>query len=195
MRSRLAFTLIELLVVIAIIAILAAILFPVFASARQSARRTACTSNLRQLCLALNMYKQDYDEYPLLLSDANRAYVKEPNIFLCPNDPLRGQYAGSHRIEGNLFLTSGVSYDYLPEWLVARSLGWWNAPPAFGNGKWDDLTPLVQCHWHWANRFRPTLQENEVGSRGWILVGTAGASVRRYRVEQPIEEFGPEKLR
>jgi len=42
-------------------------------------------------------------------------------------------------------------------------------------------TPLVQCHWHWANRYSPTLQENEVGSRGWILVGTAGATVRRYR--------------
>lgn len=56
------FTLIELLVVIGIIAVLAAILFPVFAQARESGRRTACLSNLRQLGLAFTMYAQDYDE-------------------------------------------------------------------------------------------------------------------------------------
>src|SRR5947199_7262559 len=57
-----AFTLIELLVVIAIIAILAAILFPVFARARESARRAACLSNLKQLGISFQMYAQDYDE-------------------------------------------------------------------------------------------------------------------------------------
>jgi len=62
MKRRQGFTLIELLVVIAIIAILAAILFPVFAQAREKARSTACTSNLKQIGLALMMYGQDYDE-------------------------------------------------------------------------------------------------------------------------------------
>ena len=61
MRKR-GFTLIELLVVIAIIAILAAILFPVFAQAREAARKASCQSNLKQIGTALLMYSQDYDE-------------------------------------------------------------------------------------------------------------------------------------
>src|SRR3954470_2379983 len=61
-RRNQGFTLIELLVVIAIIAILAAILFPVFAQAREKARQTSCTSNLKQLGTGLMMYAQDYDE-------------------------------------------------------------------------------------------------------------------------------------
>jgi len=61
MKNR-AFTLIELLVVIAIIAILAAILFPVFARAREQARKTSCLSNMKQIGLGIGMYVQDYDE-------------------------------------------------------------------------------------------------------------------------------------
>jgi prepilin-type N-terminal cleavage/methylation domain-containing protein/prepilin-type processing-associated H-X9-DG protein len=61
-KKKKAFTLIELLVVIAIIALLAAILFPVFARARENARRTSCLSNMKQLGLGFLQYKQDYDE-------------------------------------------------------------------------------------------------------------------------------------
>src|SRR5215831_1191285 len=67
MRRHRGFTLIELLVVIAIIAILAAILFPVFAQARDKARSAACLSNAKQQALAFHMYAQDYDEMTVLL--------------------------------------------------------------------------------------------------------------------------------
>src|SRR6266511_1516430 len=85
-KSKHAFTLIELLVVIAIIAILAAILFPVFARARESARKAACTSNVKQIGLAWMMYVQDYDEvYPPTNSPAapNSEWVLRPGSFPC----------------------------------------------------------------------------------------------------------------
>jgi prepilin-type N-terminal cleavage/methylation domain-containing protein/prepilin-type processing-associated H-X9-DG protein len=67
-QSKRGFTLIELLVVIAIIAILAAILFPVFAKAREKARQTKCVNNLKQIGMATSMYAQDYDGYMFVKS-------------------------------------------------------------------------------------------------------------------------------
>lgn len=91
MRKR-GFTLIELLVVIAIIAILAAILFPVFARAREAARATSCRSNIKQIATAVRMYCQDYDEIMLKSgqdvgttdSDGNGRYDPGPAILLQP---------------------------------------------------------------------------------------------------------------
>jgi len=88
MRDRRGFTLIELLVVIAIIAILAAILFPVFARAREKARQTSCTSNLKQVCLAQIMYAGDYDETltgRVMWARRLEPYTKNWNIFGCPS--------------------------------------------------------------------------------------------------------------
>jgi len=81
-RRRTGFTLVELLVVIAIIALLAAMLFPAFARARESARKTTCISNLRQMGSALLMYVQDYDEfYPIANQEADRIPRQQPHAW------------------------------------------------------------------------------------------------------------------
>ena len=93
-RSRGGFTLIELLVVIAIIAILAAILFPVFAQARAKARQISCMSNTRQMGTALTMYVSDYDETNVMNGylgggpqwpDLLQPYIKNDQLLICPS--------------------------------------------------------------------------------------------------------------
>jgi prepilin-type N-terminal cleavage/methylation domain-containing protein len=110
------FTLIELLVVIALIAILAAILFPVFAQVRERARQSACSSNMRQLGSALMMYVQDYDEtFPHIRfhgiigaprssdkgdrtycwKNAIAPYLKSIDVFACPSNPFSRSIPGA----------------------------------------------------------------------------------------------------
>lgn len=100
------FTLTELLVVIAIVAVLAALLFPIFARARENGRRAACQNNMRQIGLALQMYAQDYDEHlppwcqflspnrpartpegaPITWDIALQTYLNGPQVLMCPSD-------------------------------------------------------------------------------------------------------------
>jgi prepilin-type N-terminal cleavage/methylation domain-containing protein/prepilin-type processing-associated H-X9-DG protein len=110
-KTRRGFTLIELLVVIAIIAILAAILFPVFARAREKARQSSCQSNLKQIGIAWAMYAQDYDErYPRGSGYVAAAtvtstygewyitlepYIKNTQIYNCPSSPYTNYNAGN----------------------------------------------------------------------------------------------------
>ncbi len=124
---KLGFTLIELLVVIAIIAILAAILFPVFARARENARRSSCQSNLKQIGIGVMQYTQDYDEKFPTWNGSNgtgfigwggeiQPYLKSTQIYQCPSettgpstDPTNLGYSD---YSYNLFLGHQLNTDF-----------------------------------------------------------------------------------
>lgn len=147
------FTLIELLVVIAIIAILAAILFPVFARAREKARQSSCLSNVKQIALGILMYAQDYDE--VLVPMANPGgnwtvlispYVKNTQIFRCPS-------------KAGFAIGYGVSYRNLAEDTGAGgrgcSLGAITAPAEallFGETERLNAGAVSQMHWYYSLR-------------------------------------------
>jgi len=129
-KSKRGFTLIELLVVIAIIAILAAILFPVFARARENARRASCQSNLKQIGLGLMMYAQDYDghfspyyvysDYPNDLKwwpDLIYPYTKSYQLYICPSDSNPASYS-SHRTPGD---PNPLVWSYDPNGVTSNS--------------------------------------------------------------------------
>ncbi len=132
-RSK-GFTLIELLVVIAIIAILAAILFPVFARARENARRASCSSNLKQIGLGVMQYMQDYDEKFIPPQNDNNTialvtqpYVKSRQIFICPSA------SGKANTIANALATRNIS------WSVGSATA---NPPTNSEGSYGMNTPL-----------------------------------------------------
>jgi prepilin-type N-terminal cleavage/methylation domain-containing protein/prepilin-type processing-associated H-X9-DG protein len=153
MKQKHGFTLIELLVVIAIIAILAAILFPVFAKAREKARQTACLSNMKQIGLGIMQYTEDYDEqFPMVRVSGNgngggptyewrfeiNPYIKSAQVFACPSNPNDNIYTN-----GDCQNNSIEAPNQWPE-----SYGWatndWNNPPQWGfSYAWNATTALA----------------------------------------------------
>jgi prepilin-type N-terminal cleavage/methylation domain-containing protein len=124
MRQRGGFTLIELLVVIAIIAILAAILFPVFAQAREKARQSGCLSNEKQLGMSWLMYAQDYDEVLVPVGDSKDKhgpswatrllpYVKNLPVYACPS-ASKGRVGVRCNYCYNAWLGADDSYYHTP---------------------------------------------------------------------------------
>lgn len=172
---RRGFTLIELLVVIAIIAILAAILFPVFARAREKARQASCQSNLKQIALAALMYSQDYDEWvvpnhtgaqvPAGVSwvewwDVTEPYTKNWQLLICPS---LGNKIGFWTPEGTRYLSygkRGCGDSYLSG--ENSSSFWWGMMAQFpapaetiwfadwNHGNGHRLCP----HWHQPGQYR-----------------------------------------
>jgi prepilin-type N-terminal cleavage/methylation domain-containing protein/prepilin-type processing-associated H-X9-DG protein len=122
---RRGFTLIELLVVIAIIAILAAILFPVFARAREKARQVTCLSNMKQQGLAFEMYSSDYDEvYPAVPEWKTRLdpYMKNHEMWKCPSRRQLPWYYG-HGYNAGLFPGEYAGPNPLPAGFAGVSQG------------------------------------------------------------------------
>ena len=123
-RAPRAFTLIELLVVIAIIAILTAILFPVFARAREKSRQVGCLSNLRQMALGVSMYTQDYEGYPLYSYPTGsnerwhtilQPYVRSTRVLVCPSAPVGYDFRN---------LAYGYNHQYLARTVDRGGPGW-----------------------------------------------------------------------
>jgi prepilin-type N-terminal cleavage/methylation domain-containing protein/prepilin-type processing-associated H-X9-DG protein len=143
MRSRSAFTLIELLVVIAIIAILAAILFPTFAKAREKARQTSCANNMRQLGLGFTQYEQDNDENMPIADPFGQGwggriypYVKSSGVYGCaddPTSPIAGTSKVSYAVNTNLIfgIDSGgntLSHIFLSDAVTYPNIAGWSSP-------------------------------------------------------------------
>ncbi|GAB4452485.1 MAG: hypothetical protein OHK0029_03480 [Armatimonadaceae bacterium] len=164
-RRNNAFTLIELLVVIAIIAILAAILFPVFAQAREKARQTSCLSNHKQLALAAIMYANDYDErFPLVGSAEEpftvlegvknsrnepfngwalmmQPYIKNRDMMLCPSMPRNFEGTGDCAKYNGRPITVHYSYNYFLGADGSYPFGDYLRSPD-GSRTWTTPTPL-----------------------------------------------------
>jgi prepilin-type N-terminal cleavage/methylation domain-containing protein/prepilin-type processing-associated H-X9-DG protein len=199
MRRGRGFTLIELLVVIAIIAILAAILFPVFAQAREKARQAQCMSNVRQLNVAVQMYLQDYDEtFPpsqfdgdsipglgnlgplwaerLYIFSRIALYVKNDAIFVCPSDDRKLRtFRVWERTPERVVRTS-----YYPVGFNSPPNGYWGV---FGRGRGRAVAAISQP----AETI--VFTERAATSADWHCDG-AGSSERQAVAIDPCPENG-----
>jgi len=172
------FTLIELLVVIAIIAILAAILWPVFLRVQQQSKMNVCISNLRQIGTGLRMYEADREALPPFLASLYHGYVPATKAFVCKADPTKGlsTFAAADWEDGEGFRVvwnlqkTGCSYAYMPRagfWYHDRQgkPALWEGQPAGSNSAWvntrswrprfEHWTPIIFDWWHAQDQHTP----------------------------------------
>lgn len=193
-RKTRGFTLIELLVVIAIIAILAAILFPVFARARENARRSACQSNMKQIGLGLAQYTQDYDSklprarfgYVCCTGgqDQNalqtwvavtQPYLKSYQIFQCPSEATK-QGDVSLMNNGPDGTLARYITDYYPNGNVMGDDGRYSAPGGFNDTKFVSIASTVL----FADASIPTPGFNRVLGEPWAILFSPDANYNVY---------------
>jgi prepilin-type N-terminal cleavage/methylation domain-containing protein/prepilin-type processing-associated H-X9-DG protein len=179
--NRKGFTLIELLVVIAIIAILAAILFPVFAKAREKARQITCASNMKELGTAVAMYVQDYDEtYPsgadnnpaTPTADANGwaaqlyPYLKSTGIMKCPDDSTSNAATTTAETVAGVTIPVGTE-------MVPVSYGFNSNLVGLKDGALSSVDLTVQAFEVSGAYAMPTVAGDEGGPSGNGTIGTA----------------------
>jgi len=187
--SRRGFTLIELLVVIAIIAILAAILFPVFAKAREKARQTSCLCNIKQILLGFHMYAQDYDERGPSGRNCNWAsggpygthvavlqpYVKNWQMFICPS--VEGYTMNPNILPPPTSYVASYGFNHLA---AGRKLGEIQNPTAqvytldcrnpwldYAGAIWDRVSGWG-LGWYYGNSTQPTNWHNDGLNVGYM---------------------------
>jgi len=199
MRQRKGFTLIELLVVIAIIAILASILFPVFARARENARRASCQSNEKQIALGFKMYVQDYDEkFPnswgyyydggggmaFPWCTALQPYTKSKQLFFCPSD--------SRHNSANALSTSNLSYGFnnAVSMKPLAAIGRPSETLLIGDTG-DNATPYVIDH-RSIDELNPTRQPNPIHLEGCNFAFVDG-QVKWLKPEPVVADYGTSK--
>lgn len=213
--ERRGFTLIELLVVIAIIAILAAILFPVFAQARDKARGIACISNMKQASLSILMYQQDYDEtfplddqeykgevynYDISWIKAVQPYVKNLQMFACPNgaydpstdgkpdaDPTHSGAVGSETAQATYTTVGGpvASYGMPPTQQVLQG----TSTPSYQYNGTPPYGPYSsKPQWQGLAGFADVQSANACGLGTFVTPSLANAQLARPAEEVLVEE-------
>ncbi len=183
MKRRGAFTLIELLVVIAIIAILAAILFPVFAKAREKARQSSCLANVKQIGLATLQYTQDYDEVLPVHQRSGRTisvqtqiqpYLKNEQIWACPSESAQYYYYYDNPTgTGAVYSTYKGSYGWnlrlgsvgIGPSVGMKALATITTPAEVG--AWSDCQPSL-THLQDNNYYRTWVRHNEGGNMVYV---------------------------